>query len=941
MELAAEQYEELKAASERFLASDNFNYIDTKILMDRIFGADRSSDEAQKWATYWTELLDEYAKMRDGDAYKLPVLPRRAEDIVEMDVDTSNSSDTPPTATLSNDSLRSDREAERAERKANGNEHGKEKKDRGRSFDDLMAAVFIERQELNGKGEMKPVYYCLGCDNPVRNNNKKRNTSHMIGCRALQRDFPATWTRFKDDVQPSVEQVASGEAPAPPLRTKKRKIEDATEGRAPLPGITTPLGDDANGSPAASVQSSLDNMWGNSKITTVRQAIIDYLLLRLIVCCALAFSLCDNGFFRDFCNALCPGYSLPDRSNFVSYNLVVETENAMKQLQSLLTSFIHLTMSFDGWSSRRNDEIYTVHVSTPTRMSYLVAGIILTGLSTTGETICARLTEILVFYAAVRFSMIVSDTTGNVKKCRALICKKYPWILNCPDPAHQLNLLMKDLMVGSKKFPKILGFAQVMKIISQIVTYFSHSNYGKKHLKDKLKEQVDQRGLVSFGETRFSTFAEQSSSVSRCLPAMSQCFKEGLIAFDTKVTKPLQKYFVADSPAQLELRANLYNINMLLQPMARALKTLENSQVTISDVYNIWIGMGIGLSNVFIDPENPINKYHQETVDCYNRRYAIFMNDCTPGMFILAYLLDPVYYSDGAIRLALPPRVNFSKQTASPLVVYLISKAREMLQNEQKREQRGDKSEGDILVKQMISYMYREAPFDLPCKELSVRLAWWKSIAKDSNAYLLARLGIKLFSVVPSEMCDERTASKLTAMSTAKRNNLSADNLVRCAQLNQYWRYGFGSAEVNQHCQKVRLELPTPNRKPSDPIVAGIPSLRDLLNAESTSDSPADIDEDKLFNPPDPYGIKDYEAMQEDEEDSDFTPPPLVCRKANFPVFDIETYIDLKAPKLTARFAADQEKPKADVAAPKKAAKAPATQWSVDDAEWDADNWDA
>ncbi|KAK6971998.1 hypothetical protein R3P38DRAFT_3297229, partial [Favolaschia claudopus] len=234
-----------------------------------------------------------------------------------------------------------------AERKANGNEHGKEKKDRGRSFDDLMAAVFIERQELNGKDEMKPVYYCLGCDNPVRNNNKKRNTLHMIGCRALQRDFPATWTRFKDDVQPSVKQVGSGEAPAPPLRTKKRKIEDATEGRALLPGITTPLGDDANGSPTAFVQSSLDNMWGNSKITTVRQAIIDYLLLRLIVCCALAFSLCDNGFFRDFCNALCPGYSLPDRSNLVSYNLVVETENAMKQLQSLPTSFIHLTMSFN------------------------------------------------------------------------------------------------------------------------------------------------------------------------------------------------------------------------------------------------------------------------------------------------------------------------------------------------------------------------------------------------------------------------------------------------------------------------------------------------------------------------------------------------------------------------------------------------------------------
>jgi hypothetical protein len=59
------------------------------------------------------------------------------------------------------------------------------------------------------------------------------------------------------------------------------------------------------------------------------------------------------------------------------------------------------------------------------------------------------------------------------------------------------------------------------------------------------------------------------------------------------------------------------------------------------------------------------------------------------------------------------------------------------------------------------------------------------------------------------------------------------------------------------------LELPTTNRKPSDPIVAGIPTLQDLLNADSNSDRP--IDEGALFNPADPYGIKDYEEMEEGE----------------------------------------------------------------------------
>ncbi|KAJ6550043.1 hypothetical protein B0H19DRAFT_1264908 [Mycena capillaripes] len=117
-----------------------------------------------------------------------------------------------------------------------------------------------------------------------------------------------------------------------------------------------------------------------------------------------------------------------------------------------------------------------------------------------------------------------------------------------------------------------------MKIISAITTFFSHSNYGKKHLRDKWKEQEDRCGLVSFGATRFSTFADQASSVGRCLTALGTCFADGLIKLDTKATKPFQQYFINDSPAQVTFHLHLYNINMLLKPIARGLKTLESSQ---------------------------------------------------------------------------------------------------------------------------------------------------------------------------------------------------------------------------------------------------------------------------------------------------------------------------------------------------------------------------
>ena len=137
--------------------------------------------------------------------------------------------------------------------------------------------------------------------------------------------------------------------------------------------------------------------------------------------------------------------------------------------------------------------------------------------------------------------MVVSDTAADVKSCRATICAFWPWILNCPDPCHQLNLMMKDIMVGSKKkFPKIGAFTEVsafsalsfcyilltschgkaMKIISGITTYFLHSNHGTHHLKEEMKKETDKRGIEIVGVTRFSMFSIHASSIARCFPTI-------------------------------------------------------------------------------------------------------------------------------------------------------------------------------------------------------------------------------------------------------------------------------------------------------------------------------------------------------------------------------------------------------------------------------------
>lgn len=79
----------------------------------------------------------------------------------------------------------------------------------------------------------------------------------------------------------------------------------------------------------------------------------------------------------------------------MALHLAAEAVSVAKELSTYLENFIHLTMSYDGWSSKGRDEIYTVHVTTPDpRKSYLVEGLILTGLSTDAETIFDRLKDV-------------------------------------------------------------------------------------------------------------------------------------------------------------------------------------------------------------------------------------------------------------------------------------------------------------------------------------------------------------------------------------------------------------------------------------------------------------------------------------------------------------------------------------------------------------------
>lgn len=105
----------------------------------------------------------------------------------DMDVDKNDStgSPTPSELQLSNALLQSgkaDRQKERDERLQNGNIVPRIQHKVGKKLDSLTHRLVIERVGVKATGVSCPVYYCIGCDEDVKNIARDRSLPHAYSC---------------------------------------------------------------------------------------------------------------------------------------------------------------------------------------------------------------------------------------------------------------------------------------------------------------------------------------------------------------------------------------------------------------------------------------------------------------------------------------------------------------------------------------------------------------------------------------------------------------------------------------------------------------------------------------------------------------------------------------------------------------------------------------
>ncbi|KAJ7599777.1 hypothetical protein C8J56DRAFT_879560 [Mycena floridula] len=316
-------------ASLQFTGGDAFGAVQIKNgPMQAVFGeyAACTTQEAVEWKKYWTQ-LESWFEEKAGPPplacffqhswrFALPAAPDSPGDA--MDVDAPKAPDPLDALRDQGDAAKQRREIERNARKLNNVAPFRPRAKAGAKHDELLASLAIESEEPDETPQhnIKTYYYCIGCDERRANNSNPRALPHAKECSALARDFPTTWEEARIRCMAlSMEGKSEGQSELPPVCQGKQKVDDPSHNRIPVKFGTN-----------SGKQSKISDSFAPVNMNPSWQFRIDYFLLRFVICCAIAFSILDNGFFRDFVHVLCPSYPLPDCSNFFA-RLSMEAES--------------------------------------------------------------------------------------------------------------------------------------------------------------------------------------------------------------------------------------------------------------------------------------------------------------------------------------------------------------------------------------------------------------------------------------------------------------------------------------------------------------------------------------------------------------------------------------------------------------------------------------
>ncbi|KAJ3504352.1 hypothetical protein NLJ89_g7973 [Agrocybe chaxingu] len=368
---------------------------------------DHESQEWQDWSKYMAELNEAWVLIyKEGEDTAWPEPPPeilQAGPAAMVDAGDVTTLTTVAWHLLSQDVQKTQRAQMRAQRKLElegGGEIGaarnpksaEQRRRGGRTRNALADELVFQFKEPNNNGELMPVVYCIACDHRRVGRDTGRIREHGEECKKLPVYFPTLFKQLIEDLAARAHSTKlEGKSNPPPAANFNSYKDGAQEKSRESDTILTYM------NPA--------------KISEKHKIHIELTMFRMFICCALPWALMNSEFFINFVVALAPNFVVPDRSSFFPKHLAQEVAVWNLKFKDFLGGKVHLTLSFDGWSSRKKDEIYTFHTTTPKRRSFFTDGYVFNGLSVTGDALLDVTKRLLACYDPLKYSAAAMPTS--------------------------------------------------------------------------------------------------------------------------------------------------------------------------------------------------------------------------------------------------------------------------------------------------------------------------------------------------------------------------------------------------------------------------------------------------------------------------------------------------------------------------------------------------
>ncbi|KAF7303480.1 DUF659 domain-containing protein [Mycena indigotica] len=529
-------------------------------------------------------------------------------------------------------------------------------------------------------------------------------------------------------------------------------------------------------------------------------------LLEFLAVTGRALRHVDENSFKKLVKHLNPYHGLFSSTTMADYVHREAAKITMKNSTRLRT-IGNLTMSYDG-ATVFGQSIYSGHVTTPKlRESFLMLADESSGDSHTGEHIKDILLGVIDDIGPLQFAALVSDDAGNTRVARELIAEKYPTIIALADAPHHLSNLVKDIC-------KLAHFEEGIEKMRTVIGFFSTSTYAGTHLK-ALRVIMDiTKGLVTVGKTRFGTMYWSGYALLRNLPAIHELIRLGVVRAEGSEEQSKLGFF-RKVPLYNAFKLNLEQLVTILEPIARAIQCLEGSMTTLGDVWKFYVAITAVLQDNFAENALAIPDDVMDAIRrIVNARYQQLIG--STDAYLAGFFLDPQYVtstvlkrSSGNLLVSSPTESSSAtpgnqaaedgdadlrrKMPAYAAVgTFLVNqlkaelKARPNLKSSKVFSPYADrKAVIAALRSQLEAFTRQRAPFNRRNAAWTRAYLYWRALLDDADASVLAYIALKIFSIMPTSMPEERTVSVFTKLSTKDRNRQDAKTTVALTQVRQ------------------------------------------------------------------------------------------------------------------------------------------------------------